>query len=280
MFVARSGVTEDSPGTPGEVLNLSNSGKANNPRIALTNPIHVTWEDNASGTYEILYSRSVDNGETFTDPVNLSNTAGRDSVDHELVTDGSSVHVVWVDFKTGNGDIYYRNSVNDNGNSFLTNPSKAPTNLSGKIVNVLASRTPDIDAVGGKVGVTWAVFPTKAADKLGEIIYKQSNNNGNKFGNYIFVSKTVLDSKEPSVDLSANTGVTVAWLDRGGPARTDLAPFVYGVLAVEKTLTATKFSAPVNLSDDPTNPKKTVDQKMVDVAEGGVVVWDPISRRR
>jgi hypothetical protein len=192
-----------------------------------------------------------------------------------MVTDDNTfVHAVWVDFKTGNGDIYYRNS-NNNGDSFLT-----AKNLSGKIFNVLASRTPDIDAEGDNVGVVWSVFPTKAADKLGEIIYRQSSNDGNTFGKHILVSKTLLkDSKEPSVDLSAGD-VTVAWLDRGGPARAHMTPNVFGVLAVEKTLAQTQFGAQVNLSDDPNNVGKlNMDQTMVDVVDGGTVVWDPLSRR-
>jgi hypothetical protein len=276
MFVARYDVTEDSPGTPGETLNLSNNdGISANPRIALTNPIHVTWEDDTSGNFEIMYTRSTDDGVSFNNPLNISKTPKK-SIDHELSTAGSSVHVVFEDYTTGNGDIYYRRSL-DNGATF--NTPTGSKNLSKGAFSFLSSRDPDIATLAsGKVSVVWAAFPFKDASRLGEIIYRESDTGGNSFEKVRLVSKTIKDSKEPSVGVNSER-VVVAWLDRGGPSRTTMPANVYGVLASESTNGAT-FSTAVNLSDTPSNLKVLVNQANVDVDQEGLgVTWDP-SRRR
>jgi hypothetical protein len=67
------------------------------PQIAVdgSGNISVVWEDNAAGGWEIFYSRSVDDGVTFTTPKVISNYAGA-AVDPELVVDRrGNISVVW-----------------------------------------------------------------------------------------------------------------------------------------------------------------------------------------
>ena len=48
------------------------------PAIAVSgNNVHVVWDDNTPGNFDILYKRSTDGGASFTEPIkNLSGNAG------------------------------------------------------------------------------------------------------------------------------------------------------------------------------------------------------------
>ena len=259
-----------------EIVNVSNTpGVSTNPSVASSangQYVHVTWED-TPGNGDIFYARSINHGDTFGAPINLSNTPGR-SNDHQLLAEGSNVYVVWVDYTTGNGDIYFRKSTN-NGGTFSNT-----INLSrGSGLSFVASRDPDMAAQGSKVSVTWAVYPDRAATRLGEIIFRESLNSGSTFGSHVLVSKTPLtDSKEPQVDYTPESGERyLAFNDKGGPRRVNTTPDRYNVLATESDNGRT-FSALVNLSDSPDNdfPDKSTSQLEVIL---DVALWDPSGSR-
>src|SRR5918999_4645815 len=60
--------------TTTEILNLSNNpGFSEHPQIAAYDEkVHVAWIDNSLDNKEILFARSVDNGTTFSEAINLS----------------------------------------------------------------------------------------------------------------------------------------------------------------------------------------------------------------
>lgn len=272
--------SHDGGETFGEILNLSNNAGASvDPRVATSSNgqfIHVTWQDNTPGNEEIFYSRSTDGGETFNGgspvgtPTNLSNTP-QASFDHQLVTEGTNVYVVWVDCTTDNGDIYFRKS-NNNGESFSD-----INNLSAGNPLIHTSRDPDMAAQGSLVSVVWTVYGTESG--LGEIIFRESTNNGNSFGFFVLVSNTPgTDSKEPQVDYTPEDDERyVAWHDQGGPERVNTAEGVYNVLAAASD-DGISFSAPVNLSDAPNNPDREKQTSQLQIVDD-VAVWDPSGRR-
>jgi hypothetical protein len=268
--------SHDGGETWGEIVNVSNTpGASTNPSVATSadgETVHVTWED-TPGNGDIFYARSTDGGATFEASRNLSNTPGR-SNDHQLLAEGSNVYVVWVDYTTGNGDIYFRKS-NNNGGTFSNT-----INLSrGSGLSFVASRDPDMAAQGSKVSVTWAVYPDRAATRLGEIIFRESLNSGSTFGSHVLVSKTPLtDSKEPQVDYTPESGERyLAFNDKGGPRRVNTAVGTYNVLATESDNGRT-FSALVNLSDAPNNLFKTKNTSQLEIIFD-VALWDPSGRR-
>lgn len=272
--------SHDGGETFGEILNLSNNAGASvDPRVATSSNgqfVHVTWQDNTPGNEEIFYSRSTDGGETFNGgspvgtPANLSNTP-QASFDHQLVTEGTNVYVVWVDCTTDNGDIYFRKS-NNNGESFSD-----INNLSAGNPLIHTSRDPDMAAQGSLVSVVWTVYGTESG--LGEIIFRESTNNGNSFGFFVLVSNTPgTDSKEPQVDYTPEDDERyVAWHDQGGPERVNTAEGVYNVLAAASD-DGISFSAPVNLSDAPNNPDREKQTSQLQIVDD-VAVWDPSGRR-
>ncbi|MDQ4016340.1 MAG: hypothetical protein M3136_11340, partial [Thermoproteota archaeon] len=273
--------SHDGGDTWSEKLNLSNNaGVSREPRVATSSDgqfVHVAWQDNTPGNDEIFYSRSTDGGETFNGgspvgpPINLSNTR-RASNDHQLVAEGTNVYLVWVDYTTNNGDIYFRKS-NNNGESFSNTNNLSTNNRSFR-----ASRDPDMAAQESMVAVVWTQYHGSATT-IGEIFFRESINNGNSFGSHILVSNTQgRDSKEPQVDYTPEDGERyVAWHDQGGPRRVNTPAGTYNVLAAESD-NGSVFSAPFNLSDAPNNRdpgKQTSQLQVVD----DVAIWDPTTRR-
>jgi PKD domain len=261
----------------GDIKDLSaNAGRSREARVATSSDgqsVHVTWQDNTSGNDEIDYSRSTNGGANFGSTVNLSNTP-RASNDQQLVVEGTNVYVVWVDFTTGNGDINFIKSSN-NGNNF-----GAKINLSrGSGLSFLASRDPDMAAQGSLVGVIWAVYPDRGATGRGEIVFRESSNNGNNFGFFNVISRTPFHfSKEPQVDYTPEENERYfTWLDTGGPTRENTPAGKFNVIAKESDNGRT-LSVAVNLSDDPNNPNIAGDASQLLLVDD-VAVWDPSGRR-
>jgi hypothetical protein len=88
------------------------------PMATSGNNVYVVWPSNATGHLEILFRASSDNGQTFADKVNLSNTPDVDSTDPEIVTSGSHIYISWwEDFGNGTRVPFFKAS-NDNGQTF------------------------------------------------------------------------------------------------------------------------------------------------------------------
>ena len=130
--------------TFGKEINLSNNrGISEHPQIAISgNTVHVAWIDNSLTTNkEILYRKSTDGGNTFSNVINLSNSSTSASDNLEIAAAGNNVYAVWQDtiaqimdyqefrkagpannskvvsMPHGNGSILLRTS-NDGGNTF------------------------------------------------------------------------------------------------------------------------------------------------------------------
>jgi hypothetical protein len=65
------------------------------PIVTSDNNVYLTWWTNKTGNDEIMFRASADNGVTFGDKMNLSNTTEADSDDAEIAASGNSVYVTW-----------------------------------------------------------------------------------------------------------------------------------------------------------------------------------------
>lgn len=95
------------------------SGVAFDPEIAVdsSDAINVVWQDTSPGTSVIMFSRSTDRGETFSDPKQVSTGTGV-ATEAAVATDSAGrLSVVWVDESTGSAEAYYSRST-DNGQTF------------------------------------------------------------------------------------------------------------------------------------------------------------------
>jgi hypothetical protein len=83
--------------------------------------IYIVWQQRISNSFpevkDIFFVVSHDEGQTFSDPINISQTGG-DSELPQIATSGNNVYVTWREFNIGSGvDILIVIST-DNGNLF------------------------------------------------------------------------------------------------------------------------------------------------------------------
>jgi hypothetical protein len=87
------------------------------PIATSDNNVYITWWTNKTGNDEIMFRASTDNGVTFGDKMNLSNTTEADSDDAEIAASGNSVYVTWWE-RNDTSDTPVARVSNDNGATF------------------------------------------------------------------------------------------------------------------------------------------------------------------
>jgi hypothetical protein len=126
------------------------TSETNIPSIAVeANIVHVVWYDDRDGNTEIYYKRSIDAGVTWGGDIRLTfNDAN--SMEPAIAVSGSTVHIVWYDYRNLTGEIYYKRSTDAglswSSDSRLTNGSADSSEsqwsniaVSGQVVHVIWS---------------------------------------------------------------------------------------------------------------------------------------------
>ncbi len=105
-----------------EIRLIYSNGYSGSPVIGVNGSnIHIAWRDSRSGTTEVYYKRSIDNGDSWGPDVLLSEDDGYMSYQQAISVSNSNVHVVWKETKdfggsAGFGEIYYKRSINNGDN--------------------------------------------------------------------------------------------------------------------------------------------------------------------
>jgi hypothetical protein len=175
----------------------SDAGQSGTPQIAVSqNNLYVVWMDNTSGTYDILFSKSTDGGNSFGTPVNVSNLHA-DSGYPQFAATGNNVYVTWTQtISNQNYDVYFAKSTDD-GNAFGT-----PINLSN---NYGASGWPKI-ATDGNIYISWVDSTPGKFD----VFITKSSDGGATFENSTDVSNTKDESYENNM-AALNNVVYLVW---------------------------------------------------------------------
>ncbi|MDQ4101746.1 MAG: glycoside hydrolase [Thermoproteota archaeon] len=197
--------------TTTEVLNLSNNpGFSNHPQIAANDEkVHVGWIDDSLGNNEIFLARSIDNGSTFSDPINLSNTTNTNSRNLELTAFKNNVYAVWLDEdRQGNGIILFKAS-NDGGETFGN-----PITIARNVTTNNDFTFPKVAAYGNNVYIAWNEADNWSTQGEGEIItdllYVKSSDRGNTFSPPVKLNNN--GEKVGEAQLAAyNNAVYVVW---------------------------------------------------------------------
>jgi hypothetical protein len=137
-------------------------------------------------------------------PQTLSNSPGN-STNPQIALYNNNFYVVWRDDSTGNGDIYFKRSV-DNGTTFDT-----VNNISEN--NTGSSSDPEIGTNSNNVYVVW----TDTSSSMSEIFFRQSINEGVNFGGIKELSKTRSVDGEFAVYpriITHGNNVYVTWQDK------------------------------------------------------------------
>jgi hypothetical protein len=188
-------------------INISNNTASTySPELAVSedknlvgnDSVYVVWTDNSTGNGDIYFKRGADNGTSFGSTQNLSTNPGN-STAAQIATYQDNVYVVWEDATTGNGDIYFKKSVN-NGTSF--------SNIENLSNNTSFSDSFHMAISGSNVYVVW----TDNATGNGDIYFKKSVNNGTSFSNIENLSNDNGKSYGARIVISGNN-VYVVWND-------------------------------------------------------------------
>jgi len=235
------------------VVNLSdNAGGSLLPRVAAAgSEVYVVWEDDTGtlGVTDILFRRSLDQGETWDTTINLSNTPSKSSSSPAIAVTGPNVYVVWEEKVGGGGTsqeatvILFSRSTNQ-GKTFT-----APVNISGNTVGDQFS--PSIAATGSAVFVAWRNQPLPPDQP--EVFFRRSLDEGVTWNpspdlEAVNMSETTGASLNPTVS-AVGSAVYVAWQDAIGTAG---APEILFRFSTDQG--ATFDTTLLNVSETPTRP--------------------------
>ena len=79
--------------------------------------VYITWWTNKTGNSEVMFRASIDNGQTFGNKINLSNSTKAESVDAHIDSSGDRVFVTWWERNETHNEPVLRIST-DNGEFF------------------------------------------------------------------------------------------------------------------------------------------------------------------
>ena len=180
--------SSDSGTTFSQTVNLSNdTGFATEPQLSLFgNTIHAIWRDDTPGPDEILYKRSINSGNSFSESMNISKSIDIDSIDGKVYAIDNKVYIVWTEgnFDEGRTSIFVRVS-SDNGVTF----SKA-INVSN---NTGYANNARVSAFGENEYVLWM----QGKFNQGEILFKKSSDGGAAFSQTVRLSNNEETSSNP-----------------------------------------------------------------------------------
>jgi hypothetical protein len=183
----------------------NNTGNSTDAAIALyQNNVYLVWTDDTTGNQDIYFKRSVDNGTSFGETVNLSRNNTGSSTGAQISAIGNNVYVVWQDTGSGSNEINYRHS-NNSGVEFGGVMELSKT----RAVNGESAVYPRISANGQNVYVVWQ----DTVSGSNEIFLRGSTDGGNKFSGIKNLSRNNTgDSISPRI-ASSGSNVFVVWTD-------------------------------------------------------------------
>lgn len=189
----------DNGATWNQAVNISNSqGVSSKPDIAVDNSggINVVWHESAANNVEVYFSRSIDNGASWTRPVNISNNSGYSTYPAVAANKSSNISVVWND---SNREIYFSHST-DNGINWTR-----PINISN---SPRISEDADIAVDSfGNINVTW----NNSTSKNHEIYFRRSTDNGANWNQIVNVSNNSSDSRSPAIAADSVGNLDITW---------------------------------------------------------------------
>jgi len=182
-------------------IRLTNApGSSVNPLVvAYGSVVHIAWETDRDGNWEIYYKRSSNDGLNWTTDIRL--TSNVDPQYSVSISAGLYVHAVWQDERFGPPEIYYRRST-DGGVNWGTET---------RLTNNAASQKYPVVAVRGPV--VHVVFEDeRAGSGNSEIYYKRSTNDGVNWGSDTRLTNSTGQSWNPFVS-AAGSYAHVVWDD-------------------------------------------------------------------
>jgi hypothetical protein len=244
IFYSRS-FNQGASFTPPAVVSTG-PGAALRPRLATQgSAVHVVWMQDAATAKEIMYSRSVNGGQSFSPPVNLSQTSGESQEGRVAASPNGAVFVVW-DEATPSRHIAMRRSLNG-GADFEAETSIAPVLMTSSTdpSAPTGARTPypgvAVDPASGNVYLVWhdRIPPGDL-----QVRFSRSTDNGASFSSPLNVSGAALHAHCASITVGPSGMVLLAWENRK-----QVTPHRHDAFVSHSNDQGVSFSPPVNLSN-------------------------------
>jgi hypothetical protein len=161
--------------------------------------MHLVWCDNRDGNYEIYYKRSTDQGRSWDSVDTRLTFYSGESVTPTVSVSGAVVHVAWWDGRTGDYEIYYKQS--SNGGDTWSSDIRL-TYASG------FSRFVSQATMGSMVNLVWEDSRTGNF----EIFYKRSSDGGSSWSPDTQLTYNTRSSNSPAIAVQGDT-VHIVWFD-------------------------------------------------------------------
>ena len=238
IFFSKSSDSGVSFSRPVAITNYK-QGIKQEPRIAVSGKnMYIIWSDYSFGAAEIYFTKSTDNGVTFSTPIALGTSFGA-AGETRLSAYGDNVYVLWVGSANGvtAGAVLFKTS-NDGGSTFSNTTSLSSTGIASK---------PEMSISGNNVYVVWYNSTLTNGNVIDDqILFTRSTNNGAHFSSPVNLSNNPNSfSSRPQIDASGKN-VYVAWLE-SGPNHTLNIADTYFARSVDAGAT---FNTPIKLSNN------------------------------
>ena len=199
--------------------------------IGVDGSISVVWEDDFNFQSDISFSRSADQGATFSTPKNLSSNSGNSFSAQVAVDLSGNIAVAWTDNTPSNNDILFTHS-SDGGATFAStkNISNSPGDTGSAQVGV---------DTNGNIFVAWQDNAPPAFNK--DVYLARSSDGGTSFS-AANLSNNVGNSINPFMSVDASGGINLVWMDR--------TPGNASIFFTRSTDAGVTFAAAQNLSND------------------------------
>lgn len=163
--------------------------------------VFAVWEDDGKSSGNILFSRSLDGGVSFSAPVSLSNTKTFPSAPRIVVDSNNGINVVWNDSPSGNLDVFFSRSV-DGGATF-----SSPVNVSHSSPSNAPGNPQLATDSTGNIFVAWE------DDGVLGILFARSADGGVTFSSPMTVSTNTTGSFMPELTLGPTGNIYLVWED-------------------------------------------------------------------
>jgi hypothetical protein len=191
-------------------INLSNSPTLHSRWVQLESSnsvLYCAWLE--SPTYpqsDIYFSKSTDNGTSWTSPVNITNDARPQSRIYMTIYGNNHLYIASDDIITFNFDEIYLIKSTNGGLNWST-----PLNITNNAGN---SNTPCVMVFGDNIYFTWSDNSHSApAYDNSDIFFKWSSNDGVTWQDSINLSANTESSSRPRICYGINGPIPFPWLD-------------------------------------------------------------------